>query len=194
MLRDRLKDPREARVALRDLRDVDEAVATTVEPALGLTFAPTIVRAGGEAVNVIPSHAEVTVDCRLMPGQAEHDIRHEVSRALADVWAPWHMELLNFMPGSESPAESPLRGAIAATLEELVPDADVICGHFSGFTDSGHFRAAFPDVVAYGFCPFIVESGGAIRARLHGIDERIAVRDLVLQARFSERLAVRLLA
>jgi acetylornithine deacetylase/succinyl-diaminopimelate desuccinylase-like protein len=55
-------------------------------------------------------------------------------------------------------------------------------------------RAAFPDAVACGFCPFIVEDGGTVRRRLHGVDERITVADLVLQARFCERLATALLA
>jgi acetylornithine deacetylase/succinyl-diaminopimelate desuccinylase-like protein len=193
-LRERLKDPVSARAALRDLAAVDAAVAATIEPVLGLTFSPTIVRAGGAAVNVIPSRAQVTVDCRLLPEQTADDIRREITRALAGIEEPWEMELLNFMPGSESPARSPLRDAIAATIVEFVPDAEVLCGHFSGFTDSAHFRSAFPDVVAYGFCPFIVEGAATIRPRLHGVDERIAVRDLVLQTRFFERLAARLLA
>jgi acetylornithine deacetylase/succinyl-diaminopimelate desuccinylase-like protein len=193
-LRARLKDPSSAHEALRDLAAVDAGAAAAIEPILGLTFSPTIVRAGGDAVNVIPSHAEVTVDCRLLPGQSVDDIRREVASALEDVEEPWEMELLNFMPGSESSAQTPLRDAIAATMEELVPDAEVICGHFSGFTDAAHFRSAFPEVVAYGFCPFIVESAATIRPLLHGVDERITVRDLVFQTQFSERLATRLLA
>jgi acetylornithine deacetylase/succinyl-diaminopimelate desuccinylase-like protein len=193
-LRARLKDPAAAHAALRELAAVAAGAAATIEPILGLTFSSTIVRAGSDAVNVIPSRAEVTVDCRLLPGQSADDIRREVARALAGVEEVWEMELLNYMPGSESPAETPLRAAIAATMAELVPDAAVICGHFSGFTDSAHFRAAFPGVVAYGFCPFIVEDGAAIRPRIHSVDERVTVRDLVFQTRFFERLAARLLA
>lgn len=102
--------------------------------------------------------------------------------------------MLNLMPGSESPPDTPFRDAIAATMKELVPGAEVLAAHFSGFTDSAHLRAAFPDAVAYGFCPFIVEGAATIRRRLHGVDERIAVADLVLQTRFCERLATALLA
>jgi acetylornithine deacetylase/succinyl-diaminopimelate desuccinylase-like protein len=195
-LRERLNDPATVHAALRELAAVDAAgaaAAATIEPLLGLTFSPTIVRAGGSAVNVIPSHAEVTVDCRLLPGQTAEDIRREIACALTDIDEPWGMELLNCMPGSESPPDTPLRDAVSATMDELVPGAEVICGHFSGFTDSAHLRTAFPDAVAYGFCPFIVENGAAIRPRLHGVDERITVRDLAFQARFFERLATRLL-
>lgn len=193
-LRERLKDPTSAHAALRDLAAVDVAAAATIEPILGLTFSATIVHAGGAAVNVIPSHAYVTVDCRLLPGQSAEDIRREVERALVRIEEPWEMELLNCVPGSESPAQTPLREAIATSIAERVPHAEVLCGHFSGFTDSAHFRSSFPNVVAYGFCPFVVENAATIRPRLHGVDERIAVQDLVFQTQFSELLATRLLA
>ena len=117
-LRKRLKDAASVHAALRDLAAFDSAAAATIEPVLGLTFAATIVRSGGDAVNVIPSQAQVTVDCRLLPGQTADDIRRELTRVLADVEEPWEMELLNFMPGSESPAQTPLREAIAATMAD----------------------------------------------------------------------------
>lgn len=192
--RERLKDPATAHAAVRELAAIDPGAAAVIEPLLGLTFSSTMVRAGGEAVNVIPSRAAVTVDCRLLPGQTTADIRREITRALKGIDDPWEMEVLNFMPGSESSPDTPFRDVIAETMRGLVPDAEILCAHFSGFTDSAHIRAAFPDAVAYGFCPFIVDTGATIRRRLHGVDERIAVADLVLQTRFCEGLAARLLA
>jgi acetylornithine deacetylase/succinyl-diaminopimelate desuccinylase-like protein len=194
LLRERLKDPATVHAAVRELAAVDPGAAAVIEPLLGLTFSSTMVHAGGEAVNVIPSRAAVTVDCRLLPGQTTEDIRREITQALRGVDDPWDMEVLNFMPGSESPPDTPFREAIATTMRRLVPDAEVLSAHFSGFTDSAHIRAAFPGAVAYGFCPFIVDGGAAVRRRLHGVDERIAVEDLVLQARFTEELAATLLA
>lgn len=193
-LRSRLKEPGTVGAAVRELAAIDADAARAVEALLGPTFATTNVRVGDGGVNVIPSHGEAIVDCRLLPGQSEGDVGREVARALTDVEAWWEMEFLNFGQSNESPAESPLRQAITETMEELVPGAEVICGHSSGFTDSAHFRNAFPGVVAYGFSPFVVEDGASISPRLHSRDERIAVRDLVLLALFSERLAVRLLA
>jgi acetylornithine deacetylase/succinyl-diaminopimelate desuccinylase-like protein len=192
--RERLKDPSTAHAAVRELVAVDPGAAAVIEPLLGLTFSSNIVRAGGEAVNVIPSRAAVTVDCRLLPGQTTDDIRREIACALRGIDDQWEMEVLNFMPGSESPPDTPFRDVIAETMRSLVPDAEVLCAHFSGFTDSAHLRAAFPDSVAYGFCPFIVDGGATVRRRLHGVDERIAIADLVLQTRFCEGLAARLLA
>lgn len=190
----RLKDPTAARAALRELATIDPGMAEMIEPLLGLTFSPTIVRAGGESVNIIPSHAEVTVDCRTLLSQSLDDVRREVERALADVDAPWEIEFLDPTPGNESPADTPLRDTLEATLRELVPNAEVVCTHSGGYTDAQGFRAAFPGIVAYDFCPYLEEDGPTIDPRIHGVDERIAVRDLVLQTVFSERLARRLLA
>lgn len=191
-LRARLSDPAAAQEAVRDLAAVDPATAAVVEPLLGLTFSPTVVRAG-DAVNVVPSSAELIVDCRVLPGQTQDDVRREMARALAGVDAAWTMELFSFVPGSASPSHSPLREAVVECLTGMVPEADVVDALFSGFTDSVHVRAAFPGVVAYGFCPFVVETAAQVRPRLHGIDERITVEDLVFQTVFSERLATRLL-
>jgi acetylornithine deacetylase/succinyl-diaminopimelate desuccinylase-like protein len=196
-LRARLLDPATAQSAVRELAAAEATAAVPgaagiIEPMLGLTFSPTVAEAG-DAVNVIPGSAELVVDCRLLPGQTEDDVRRELRQALAGVDAEWELELFGCMPGNASPARSPLRDAIVATLAELVPDADVVDALFSGFTDSVHVRNAFPGTVAYGFCPFVVETGDKVRPRLHGVDERITVEDVVFQTVFTERLVRRLL-
>jgi hypothetical protein len=48
-------------------------------------------------------------------------------------------------------------------------------------------------VVAYGFTPFVEESYLDVWPRVHGLDERILVRDLAFQAFFVERVALELL-
>src|SRR5207248_2130333 len=47
---------------------VDPLAAETLQPLLSLTVAPTMVEASPKR-NVIPGQVEVTVDCRLLPGQ-----------------------------------------------------------------------------------------------------------------------------
>jgi acetylornithine deacetylase/succinyl-diaminopimelate desuccinylase-like protein len=187
-VRHRLTHPGTAQAAVRELAKTDPGTAAVIEPLLGLTFAPTGVHAG-EAVNVIPGTAQLVVDCRTLPGQGRADVRRELERALAGLDAPWELEFFGTMAGSASPAATPFRDAVEDSLHELVPDAVVVEALFSGFTDSAHVRSAFPGTVAYGFCPFVEETGDKVRPRLHGIDERISVRDLGFQAAFLERLA-----
>ncbi len=51
-----------------------------------------------------------------------------------------------------------------------------------GFTDSRTFRAAFPDLVAYGFFPHRHMTLYETAPLIHGADERIDARDVELAA------------
>ena len=188
----RLKDPADARAAVRELRAADAEAAYEIEPLLGMTFSPTIVRGGGEAVNVIPSHASVDIDCRILPSHTPDDVRREVTAALEGI-ADWEFEWVDLTDANESQVPSPLSAAVERVMDELAPGAMVVPLYLCGFTDSRWFREAFPDVVAYGFCPFVTEDTATMGGREHAKDERIAVADLPVQARFFERLVHELL-
>src|SRR5207302_2529526 len=56
--------------ALERAREVDPTAATMIEPLLAMTVSPTMISASHKR-NVIPALTEVTVDCRLLPGQAQ---------------------------------------------------------------------------------------------------------------------------
>jgi acetylornithine deacetylase/succinyl-diaminopimelate desuccinylase-like protein len=193
-LRERLKDPATAQRAVRELAATSAGLAALIEPLLGLTIVATVVRTQGDAVNVIPPAAEVHIDCRILPEQTEEDVRRELGRALAGVDAEWELLTSDIVSGNRSTPAGPLRDAIAATLGEVVPGARVVGELGSWFTDSAHVRRFVPGAVAYGFCPFASEDFRDVIARLHGVDERIAVADLQLQAEFFERLAARVTA
>jgi acetylornithine deacetylase/succinyl-diaminopimelate desuccinylase-like protein len=191
-LRRRLKDPTRARAAARDLHRIDAEAAYEIEPLLGMTFSPTILSGDGGAVNVIPSHASVDIDCRILPGQTGDDVRREVQAALATIDG-WEFEWTDLTESNESPVPTPLSEAIDRVMAELVPGSEVVPLHLCGFTDSRWFREAFPAVVAYGFCPFVAEDSTTMGGREHAKDERVAVADLPFQARFFERLVHELL-
>jgi len=193
-LRERLKDPSRARAAVHDLARREAETAYLIEPLLGITFSPTIARAGGDAVNVIPSHASLDVDCRMLPHQDRDEVRREVEKALAHLDGRWEFEWVDVTEGNESPAETPLSRAIERVLTAMVPEATVVPLHLCGFTDSRWFREAFPDVVAYGFCPFFAEDSATMGGREHAKDERIHVDDVPFQVLFFERLVGDLLA
>ncbi|HTE62683.1 MAG TPA: M20/M25/M40 family metallo-hydrolase, partial [Solirubrobacteraceae bacterium] len=61
------EDPTDPAGAVDRMRAVEPRLAAMLEPALGATFAPTLISAG-EKINVIPARAEFAVDCRLPPG------------------------------------------------------------------------------------------------------------------------------
>jgi acetylornithine deacetylase/succinyl-diaminopimelate desuccinylase-like protein len=176
------------------LRATDERLATMFEPMLGVTFAPTRIGAS-EKINVIPSRAVLKVDCRVPPGLGEAEVR----RAIAEVLGPAHLEegvAIEFterVVGNRSPMSSPLMDAISQWISEHDPGALTVPTILPGFTDSRHFRAAFPDCVAYGFFPQRHQSLLQTAPLIHGADERIDVRDLGFAAEFFRDLVLRML-
>ncbi|HYM46463.1 MAG TPA: M20/M25/M40 family metallo-hydrolase [Solirubrobacteraceae bacterium] len=173
------------------LRAADPRLATMFEPMLGVTFAPTRISAS-EKINVIPSRAVLKVDCRVPPGLGEAEVR----RAIAEVLGPedgFQVEFTERIVGNRSPAHSPLMDAISEWISERDPGARTAPTILPGFTDSRHFRAAFPECVAYGFFPHRHQSLLQTAPLIHGADERIDVRDLGLAAEFFQDMALRFL-
>ncbi|MGO8683598.1 MAG: M20/M25/M40 family metallo-hydrolase [Thermoleophilia bacterium] len=193
-LRTRLKDPAQARAAARALRRRAPEVANLVEPILGATFTPTILRAGS-VVNVLPVHAEADVDCRIMPGMTVESTEQYLRTVLDPLGIDYEIEWLDVTTPNESPAATPLSESIARVLAKDVPGAVLAPMCSASFTDSRHFRAFSPDTIAYGFAPYLHESMIAMEGgRDHAPDERILIDDAVYQVLFFERVTRDLLA
>src|SRR3954469_24284870 len=95
-------------------------VAVLLEPTLGVTFAPTMVRAS-EKINVIPAHASVKVDCRVPPGLGADHARRRVDELLGG--EGYQIEFEEQVVGNRSPIESPLMDHIRQFLAREAPDA-----------------------------------------------------------------------
>ena len=186
------EDPADLAAAVARLRAVNPLMAILFEPMLGVTFTPTQLTAS-QKVNVIPSHAELRVDCRVPPGLGAEQVRAGIAEVLGDEGAAWRVEFIEEVVGNRSPVQSELMDVLRALLHERDPDASVVPIVLPGFTDSRHFRAAFPDCVAYGFFPQRHQPLAASAPLIHGADERVDVRDLGLAAYVFRELAVRAL-
>ncbi len=171
-------DDRDPEAAVARLREADARLATMFEPMLGVTFTPTKIHAS-EKVNVIPSRAELKVDCRVPPGLGEEEVRAGIAEVLGDDH-DLRIEFTERVVGNRSAARSGLMDTIAAWIDRSDPGAVVIPVVLPGFTDSRHFRLAFPECVAYGFFPQRHQSLLEGTPLIHGADERIDVRDLEL--------------
>jgi acetylornithine deacetylase/succinyl-diaminopimelate desuccinylase-like protein len=167
--------------ALEALRARDATLAGLVEPMLGVTFAPTQISAS-DKINVIPSRAELRVDCRTPPGLGEAEARARIEEVLGH--DGFRVAFTDRVVGSASPLDSPLMDAIAGWVGGQDPDARVVPYMIPAFTDSTTFRAAFPDLVAYGFFPHRHMTLYETMPLLHAPDERIDVRDLGFAAGF----------
>ena len=176
--------------ALAEVQRRDPRVAILLEPTLGVTFAPTMIHAS-EKINVIPARAELKVDCRVPPGLGEDHARRRIEEVVGD--DGHDVRFSESVVGNRSPIESPLMDLIEEFVRAEDADAAVVPVMLPGFTDSRWFREAFPDCVAYGFCPHREIDMFQTAALMHSADERVPVADLGLSARFFAELAPKVL-
>lgn len=177
---------------LERLRAEQPLLATYLaEPILGVTLTPTRASAS-EKVNVIPSVAEVLIDCRQPPGFGEDDALRRIRDVLGA--GDYELEFSEAVPGNRSTFESELTGAIRDWVGEVDPGAGLVPMAMPAFTDSHWFREAFGSASVYGFCP--QRQIGLLEAAplIHAADERVPVADVELAARFFSELPRRVLA
>jgi acetylornithine deacetylase/succinyl-diaminopimelate desuccinylase-like protein len=185
------EDPSRPEAALARMAEADPRLIPLFEPMFGVTLTPTRVSAS-EKINVIPSRAELKIDCRVPPGLGQE----AVERAIAAVLGPqegWRIEWDTRISGNGSPLGSRLREAINGWIDSQDPGGSTVPLILPGFTDSRHFRAAFPDCVAYGFFPQLHQSRFDTAPLVHSANERIDVRDLGFAATFYRDVIVELL-
>ena len=201
--------------ALRRLGERDPLLLSMFEPMFGVTFSPTMVSAS-QKINVIPSRAELRVDCRVPPGLGERETVAAIERTLGGIEGvpiafaadggrdpgeggteadrrSLQVRFTETVVGNGSPPDSPLMRELGDWVAARDPGATVVPTVMPGFTDSHHFRAAFPECVAYGFFPQRHQSLLQTQALMHAPDERIDARDLALAAELYRDLAPRLL-
>jgi acetylornithine deacetylase/succinyl-diaminopimelate desuccinylase-like protein len=171
--------------ALAVARAIDPVAAEMVEPLLGLTVSPTIIHASDKR-NVIPGRCEVTVDCRLLPGQTED----EAESVLREWLGPdsYELEWRGGQGGTRSVLATPLWSAVERFVEELEPGARLVPICVPGFTDSHWLREAF-GTVAYGFFPLRTMSAELAARLIHSADERVPVEDVGLGVEFLRSVA-----
>jgi acetylornithine deacetylase/succinyl-diaminopimelate desuccinylase-like protein len=155
-----------------------------------VTFTPTRISAS-EKINVIPSRAELKVDCRVPPGLGEQEVRRGIAEVLGD--DGFSIDFTERVVGNRSPMNSPMFTTIVDWIAERDPGAAVVPVILPGFTDSRHFREAFPDCVAYGFFPQRHQTMLEAAPLVHAADERIDVRDISFATEFYADLATRTL-
>lgn len=170
--------------AVERLREAaPEVAAYLAEPMLRVTLVPTEASAS-QKENVIPSHAEVLVDCRVPPGMGRSEALERARAVLGAAGEGLELEFTQLVVGNRSSADSPLAKAIEEWLAEADPAATLVPIVMAGFSDSHWFRRAFDSAVVYGFCPQREMALPEAMPLVHGADERAAVADIDLAARF----------
>ncbi len=155
---DALCDPMSARVIRALLRD---------------TVSPDIIHAGVK-YNVIPGEATIELDCRVLPGTSEEQMRDAiVERIGPELAAACVVELVIFGPPVDAPASGLLYDLLAETVVDHDPEGIPLPFMVPFATDAKH--TAMLDIPTYGFSPLRLDPDERFLERFHGVDERVGV-------------------
>ncbi|MDO8433992.1 MAG: M20/M25/M40 family metallo-hydrolase [Candidatus Binatus sp.] len=159
-----------------------------IQALLRDTISLTMLNAGVK-VNVVPTVAEASLDCRLLPGTDADAFLKRMRDLLGD-----ERFTIDYLQHPDEAPPSPSSGeawdAIKRAVEKNFKGALVVPWMTTGGTDSRFLRER--GVPSYGFVPTILASGEI--ARVHGDDERLSVENLNRGIRTTYDLAIDLCA
>ncbi|WNV92087.1 M20/M25/M40 family metallo-hydrolase [Umezawaea sp. Da 62-37] len=155
------------------------ALSRMIGATLRDTANPTMLSAGYKA-NVIPSVAQATVDCRILPGREE-----AFDRELAELLGPDVEREWVGLPPVETTFDGALVDAMAASITAEDPGAKVLPYMLSGGTDAKSFQQL--GIRNFGFAPLKLPADLDFSALFHGVDERVPVDALKFGVRVLER-------
>jgi acetylornithine deacetylase/succinyl-diaminopimelate desuccinylase-like protein len=143
---------------------------------------------GGHAYNALPQTARATVNCRIMPGEKVEDVTAALTRVLADdkiTVTPLGQPVLS----APSVIDEGLLAAIEKTSAEFWPGTPVVPIMSAGATDGSYLRNA--GIPTFGHSGL---AGDVDDNRIHGKDERVAVKAFYEGGEYLYRLVKRLSA
>jgi carboxypeptidase PM20D1 len=136
------------------------------------TTAPTIFRSGVKD-NVLPNLATATVNFRILPGTTSGEVLEHVKEVIADERITVRLARAPNEPSPVSGVETPGFKALTKTIRETFPETIVSPYLVIGATDGRYFAKITSDI--YRFAPFTLTPEDL--ERVHGINERISIRD-----------------
>lgn len=156
--------------------------------ALRTTTAVTMLE-GSPKENVLPAHPKARVNFRLAPGDTVDTVVAHVRRAVGDERVRVTPRLDNYRPPSPvTSAEGPAFRTLARAARATLPGAVVAPSLMLGGTDSAAFLPIADEVLRFTPLPM----NAADLERLHGLNERVGVRDYEIAIRFYAELLRRL--
>ena len=163
-------DPRLGEAALDAI--CDPMPARVIRALLRDTVSPNIVHAGVK-YNVIPGEATIELDCRLLPGTTEEDMRETIVGRLGDLAGHVDVDLVIHAPPVAAAATGPFYDLLAATIVDHDPAGIPLPFMVPFATDAKHTAAL--DVPTYGFSPLRLDPDERFLERFHGVDERVGI-------------------
>jgi carboxypeptidase PM20D1 len=166
------------------IRKLQQTPATNA--MIRTTTAPTIFQAGTKD-NVLPSHARAAINFRILPGDSIRTVIEHVTRVVDD-------DRIDIKVGGRFSAElSPVSridsdafGTLERTVRSIVPNAVVAPYLVVVVTDARHYGDLSENI--FRFLPLQLNSDDL--KRMHGVDERVGIRDYERAIRMYRQLVV----
>jgi acetylornithine deacetylase/succinyl-diaminopimelate desuccinylase-like protein len=163
-------DPRLGEAGLEAV--CDPIAGRVIRALLRDTVSPNIIHAGVK-YNVIPGEATVELDCRLLPGTTEADMRETIVGRLGDLAAHVDVDLVIHAPAVAAPVDDGLYRILAETVVAHDPAGIPLPFMVPFATDAKHTAAL--GVPTYGFSPLRLDPDEPFMERFHGVDERVGI-------------------
>ncbi len=148
-----------------------------------MTMTPTIVK-GGVKENVIPSECELTIDCRILPGQDEKYVIKMINKVLSGI-SGYEVHIKTCSQASSSPINKFFLNSIESTMKTIIPNYNVKLAPYilPASSDSRYLRRL--GAIVYGFAPLNPEIDyREIMGLAHGVNERIDIESLKVMCKF----------
>ena len=136
----------------------------------------------GHAENALPQTARAVVNCRIMPGESPDDVLKTLNRVVDDPQISI-TPLKLAKPSPPSPLTPEVMKAIQQAMEKLWPRLPIVPVMETGATDGLYFRQL--GVPTYGITGTAEDMDDV---RMHGKDERMAVKDFYNGLEFEYQL------
>jgi len=137
---------------------------------------------GSPQDNVLPTSAEATVNCRILPDETREQTRDALVRAIGDA-AVQVEPIEDYGFGPYSPVDGVVPAAVRKVAAEMWPGVPVVPSLSAGATDSRHLRSL--GILAYGVSPSMSSRHEALTGHgAHGPDERRPAKWLPEGVRF----------
>ncbi|KAN0055843.1 hypothetical protein ACTA71_011730 [Dictyostelium dimigraforme] len=144
----------------------------TLDALQRTTTALTIFNAGNKA-NVIPMEANATINFRVVPGDTSNDIIEHVNRVINDDRVKISKISNVIEPAPVSSTTSKAFNLLQSTILQEFPDVVVAPTIMIANTDTRHYWNLTENI--FRFCPMVLENNDL--QRLHGIDERLTIKN-----------------
>jgi acetylornithine deacetylase/succinyl-diaminopimelate desuccinylase-like protein len=137
---------------------------------------------GGHAENALPQRARATLQCRMMPGDSEQQVRSALVQALADPKIALTLDAAPIVSPESAPTPA-IMARVAQVTHSMWPGVPIVPTMATGFSDDRQTRNA--GIPSYDVAGIWID---ADENRAHGRDERVGVEEFDESVEFTYRL------